>query len=77
MNIKPLEIKQHFFATNHYIDEVDVRQLEANYKEAIEALIDIAINKSIYMLNRESQRRVDIARQTLEKVTGTKWSDLF
>jgi len=76
MNIEPLEIKQHFFATNHYIDEVDVRQLEANYKEAIEALDKWKQIADIV----EDLTFVPIARLTesiIEKATGKKWSDLF
>jgi len=53
-----------------------ILDLENQKNEMLGALIDIAIDKSFFTLNRESQRRVDIARQTLEKVTGKKWGKI-
>jgi len=75
MNIKPIEscymdriAKQKCY---YACKEEEVRQLEANYKEAIELLVKM--NKEQYLYSYYEKEVIGI----IEKATGKKWKELI
>jgi len=54
----------------------EVRDLEIQRNEMLEALIEIATDKSFFNIPGEAQKRVDIARKVLEKATGKSWGQI-
>ena len=74
LGIKPIE--SHPVRNGYVCDTLEVRIIEQQRNEMLEALVDIAIDESFFTLNRESQRRIDIARKTLKKINGKTWEEI-
>jgi len=84
MNIKPIESFRVVGMRTMLCEEPEVRELEANYKEAIEVLVDEVRFIDRYIINvvmvdieyNDYMARRDILTRIIKKATGKKWEEL-
>jgi len=78
--IKPLRSFRRQYGKSLYCHESEVRTLEANYQEAVEALIDVIQKVDNYVTMPEHKRmfksHFNKQFRIIEKATGQKWENL-